>query len=251
MLAVLRSVSQRFIDLLGSLSAEQVRATSYADEWSNAQVASHLGSAAEIFGLLLAAGRTGDPPPAPEVWQQIWDRWNALGPEQQVAESAQALDAVVDAIASLDPGERERFRVEAFGQSLDLAGLITMRLSEQTVHGWDVAVSQDAAATLDPAGAEVMIDELGALAAWLPPVPGLAPVTVVTTDPGRRFRLGFEPTRTIEPAPDNDADRGEPPLVLPAEAFIRLIYGRLDPAHASGVPDDPRLPALRAAFTGF
>ncbi len=255
LLALLRAASQRFTDLTGSLSAEQLRAASYADEWSNAQVASHLGSAAEIFGLLLAAGRTGDPPPPPELWQQVWDRWNALGPEQQVAESVRAQADLIATVETLDPGERERFRVEAFGTTLDLAGLIGMRLSEQTIHGWDVAVSQDAGAILAPDGVAELIDGLGPLAAWLPPVPGLAPVTVVTTYPDRRFRLGFDPTRTIEPATDSEPDvtdgDAEPPLMMPAEAFIRLIYGRLDPAHAPGVPDDPRLPPLRAAFTGF
>jgi hypothetical protein len=51
--------------------------------------------------------------------------------------------------------------------------------------------------------------------------------------------------------PDDAADAGAEPLVLPAEAFIRLLYGRLDREHARDVTSDPRLDVLREAFPGF
>ncbi len=258
-LALLTAASDRFTALTSALSADQLRATSYDDEWSNAQVASHLGSGAEIFGLLLEAGRRGEPTPPNEEWQRIWARWNDLGPEDQIAQSARTRAAFVTAVEGLDPAERDRFAVEAFNRRLDLADLIGMRLTEQTVHAWDVAVGSDATATLAPDGVAELIDEVGALAAWLPPVPGLAPVEVITTDPDRRFRLTFEPTRRVETLDGAASDRsdasdrgdGDEPLVLPAEAFIRLLYGRLDADHASAVPADDRLAALRAAFPGF
>jgi hypothetical protein len=41
-----------------------------------------------------------------------------------------------------------------------------------------------------------------------------------------------------------------PDLVLPAEACIRLVYGRLDPDHAGGAPEGPVLDELRRAFPG-
>ena len=45
--------------------------------------------------------------------------------------------------------------------------------------------------------------------------------------------------------------RGTPDLVLPAEALVRLVYGRLDPAHTPGsITGSARLAALRAAFPG-
>ena len=42
-------------------------------------------------------------------------------------------------------------------------------------------------------------------------------------------------------------------LTLPAEAFLRLVYGRLDPAHtpSSVTGDTGRLADLRKAFPGF
>ncbi len=45
-------------------------------------------------------------------------------------------------------------------------------------------------------------------------------------------------------------DTATPDLVLPAEAFIRLVYGRLDAAHASAVDAPAVLDELRAAFPG-
>jgi hypothetical protein len=46
------------------------------------------------------------------------------------------------------------------------------------------------------------------------------------------------------------AGAGEPDLVLPAEAFIRLVYGRLDADHTPAVAGSADLDALRAAFPG-
>jgi hypothetical protein len=41
-------------------------------------------------------------------------------------------------------------------------------------------------------------------------------------------------------------------VLLPAEALIRLVYGRLDPEHAAGVVvTDIELAELSAAFPGF
>ena len=39
--------------------------------------------------------------------------------------------------------------------------------------------------------------------------------------------------------------------MLPAEALVRPVYGRLDPDHTPGGVDDPRLATLRRVFPGF
>ena len=41
-----------------------------------------------------------------------------------------------------------------------------------------------------------------------------------------------------------------PDLVLPAEAFVRLVYGRLDPDHTPHVSDEAVVARLRAVFPG-
>ena len=62
-LAALRRSHERMTAIVGGLTDEQTMLRSYADEWSLAQVASHLGSQAEIFELFLTAGLTGTDAP--------------------------------------------------------------------------------------------------------------------------------------------------------------------------------------------
>jgi hypothetical protein len=50
---------------------------------------------------------------------------------------------------------------------------------------------------------------------------------------------------------DTGAAQGETALHLPAEALIRLIYGRLDPEHTPPVDGETDLDALRRVFPGF
>ena len=60
------------------LGPAQLERRSYASERSIAQVLSHLGSQAEIFGLFLDAGLTGQDPPGREEFVPIWDSWNGV-----------------------------------------------------------------------------------------------------------------------------------------------------------------------------
>ena len=46
------------------------------------------------------------------------------------------------------------------------------------------------------------------------------------------------------------ASSGSPDLELPAEALIRLVYGRLDPDHTPAVADPALLDELRGVFPG-
>ena len=43
----------------------------------------------------------------------------------------------------------------------------------------------------------------------------------------------------------------DPELDLPSEAFIRLVYGRLDPEHTPGTVVGAALDTLRRTFPGF
>jgi hypothetical protein len=76
---------------------------------------------------------------------------------------------------------------------------------------------------------------------------------VTTTDPERQFTLETGDAVTLVPADDETVpELGVSELRLPAEAFIRLIYGRLDSGHT---PADEHagveLDELRAIFPGF
>ncbi len=247
-LPAIRRSHDRMAALVGGLSDEQLGQRSHADEWSLAEVASHLGSQAEIFDLLLTAGLTGGDAPGGDVLTPIWDRWNALPARRQVTDSVAANERLVARLEGLSAAEQESFALSMFGTDLDLAGLEALRLGEHALHTWDIAVALDPAATVPPDAVELLIDTLPDTAARAGrPVPGGGQVTVATTDPARAFTLVLGPKVTLTPGV-----AGEPQLRLPAEAFVRLVAGRMDPGHTpAGVEESDVLARLREAFPGF
>jgi uncharacterized protein (TIGR03083 family) len=130
----------------------------------------------------------------------------------------------------------------------DLAGVLGMRLSEHAVHTWDVAVALDPAAKVAQDAVDLLVDRLPTLTGFLGKQ-ATAPVTVAvtTTGPERAFTLD---TGGVTLAPAGPGDTPAASLALPAEALLRLVYGRLDAEpglQATGVT----LPELRSVFPGF
>jgi len=252
--AALRESQRRLSDLVARLSGEAVEAPSYDSEWSIAQVLSHLGSGAAIFALFVKAGTSGSPAPGMEAIQPIWDEWNAKAPADQAKDSLSADAEFLELLEELDDVARESWELEMFGGHQRIADVARLRLGEHSLHTWDVAVALDPAATLSPAGVDLLIDPLGQLAARA----GKAPdepldVSITTTDPGRSLRLTASADGVLLAAIGSDAATGsaEAGLELPAEALIRLVYGRLDPDHtpplkAEGIDLD----LLRRIFPG-
>jgi hypothetical protein len=139
--------------------------------------------------------------------------------------------------------------VVMFGaMTMDLAGLLGLRLSEHAIHTWDVAVAIDPDALVAQEAVDLMIDRLGMMVGFMgkkqePPVV----VAVTTTDPDRSLTLD---TGGVTIAPGDPGASAGASMVLSAEAFIRLVYGRLDDAAeltAAGVT----LPELQGIFPGF
>ena len=245
-IAATRSSHERFVALLSGLDDAGVTAQSYDTDWTIADVASHLGSGAEIFGLFLDTGFAGEPAPGGEVFGPIWDRWNALPPTEQVRASIDANAAFVARIETLSDADLAAFPLSMFGLSLELPDLLAMRLGEHAVHTWDIAVALDPSATVGSDAVELLVDTVPATGARTgKPIDGGDPVVIATTEPERQFAVTVSPEVAIEPA---DA---APDLTLPAEAFIRLIFGRLDPEHAPADVDEAQLTRLRQVFPGF
>ena len=73
-------------------------------------------------------------------------------------------------------------------------------------------------------------------------------VAVRTADPARDFAVRLS-ADSVELS--TGGGEREPDVVLPAEAFCRLVYGRLDPDHTQAVAgDESLLDTLRAVFPG-
>jgi uncharacterized protein (TIGR03083 family) len=236
------------------LDPGQLEQLSYASEWSIAQVLSHLGSQAEIFDLFLQAGLTGSEPPGQDAFVPIWDVWNAKTPQAQASDALDADQATLARFESMDADEQARFRLSMFGMQLDTAGIARMRVGEHAIHTWDVLVALDPKETLAPDAVALLIDTLDQLAARTAKPDGQQrKIRVTTTDPERQFTLETGDAVTLVPADDETVpELGVSELRLPAEAFIRLIYGRLDSGHT---PADEHagveLDELRAIFPGF
>ena len=79
-----------------------IRGPSHALGLSIAQVVSHLGSQAEIFGLLLDAGLTARTRPARTPFP-IWDAWNARSPTTRWRRASPQRDVRARRLEALDP----------------------------------------------------------------------------------------------------------------------------------------------------
>ena len=245
----LRASHDRLAGLVGGLDGDQLRAQSYDTEWSVADVLSHLGSGAEIFSLYIDAGVTGGDPPGFDDFKPVWDAWNARSPEEQATRSVAANEALVTRIESLTAEQRETFQVTMFGRMpVDLAGVLGLRLSEHAVHSWDVAVALDPSARVAPDAVELLIDRIALMIGFTSkPATAPAKVAVTTTAPERAFTLD---TGGVTLAPGGANDAATASLALPAEAFLRLVYGRIgdEPGvRASGVT----VTELKSVFPGF
>ncbi|WP_029135539.1 maleylpyruvate isomerase family mycothiol-dependent enzyme [Nakamurella lactea] len=248
-IAAIRESHQQLAAALTPLDGAQVETESYDDGWSIAQVASHLGSQAEIFDLALTAGLSGSAAPEMVQFREIWDRWDTTEPVEQVRRSLSVDDALVSRFEQLTTADQEKFRVQLFGSDLNLVDLLGMRLGEHVVHTWDIAVALDPSATLSVPAVELLIDTMPERVARLGKATETGDdIAIDTQAPDREYTLTTSPEVTLTAG---GARTGQP-LTLPAEALIRLFYGRLDAEHTpASVAGDERLGALRSAFPGI
>ena len=132
--------------------------------------------------------------------------------------------------------------------TLGFAQFVGMRLNEHAFHTWDIEVAADAAATIPVPVAALVVDNLELIARFTAkPTGDTATVSVATTDPVRGF--------TVDLAPDgvaltSGAAAASPDVELPAEAFARLVYGRLDAEHTPAVARGSAMDVLRRLFPG-
>jgi uncharacterized protein (TIGR03083 family) len=254
-IAALRNSHELLIGLLQKLTPEQVRGESYCSDWTIAQVLSHLGSGAQI-ALMMLPGALGEGELAtPDSFPPVWDVWNAKSPEQQAADAPVADERHLEALERLSDEQLSRISLPFFGMDLDAVGLIRLRLGEHALHTWDVAVTLDPAATVSAGAVDLLIDNVPQFLAPRLGKPQDDPfgVRILTTHPDRDYLLATADTVIMTEWPDGGTDVPVGEVTMPAEALLRLAYGRLDPEHTqAAVSGDPAdLSKLRAVFPGF
>jgi uncharacterized protein (TIGR03083 family) len=254
-----RATYDRIRAYLDQLPPDGLSAQSACADWKVYQVVSHLGSQPAIHQAVLEAGLRGAPPMTDEQRRAIWDHFDSLGPTEVLPEFRRTNDAYHTLVDSLSDQELGQAVPWIFGQT-PVAMVIASRLNEQVLHEWDIRWAQDRAATLDKDAVPALL-EVNVMPAR---VSGLAKpdragqlqgqtVRFRLTDRGDSYDLRLQPDAVAL----GPSDGGSPALTvdLPAEAFIRLIWGRcpLDQAISSGVVrlDRPELAgALNAALPG-
>ena len=254
-IAALRGSQQRLADLVGSLVPEQLHAPSYDAGWTIAQVLAHIGAQAEIAQQALAAALSGREPFGLDGFRSILAVWNARDPGQQAVECLVSDREHVRRLEQVTDEQLAGMRLRILGTQYDAAGLVWLRLGEHALHSWDIAVSLDPAAVIAPQSVTMLADRVPQVAACGAKPPG-APyrVAIQTTDPDREFLLSAAQTVSMSEVAAGAAGDGIPALRMPAEALLRLVYGRLDPGHTppvqalSGQVD---LDLLRRTFPGF
>jgi uncharacterized protein (TIGR03083 family) len=257
LLAVLWASHHRLDDATRPLTDDEIAGPSYCTDWSTAQVLSHVGSGAQIFGLLLDAGLAGAETPGREEFSRIWDVWNAMSPTEQARNSLIADSAFLQRVDAVPGAQLDSLQMTLFGSPADANRLLGMRISEHAIHTWDVIVIRDPSAEVAPDAVASMIDRLDQVAGRSgKPEHGPLELDITTTDPDRTFRLSVSDAVTLTPAGTASAAATGPAtakVLMPAAALVRLVYGRLDPEHTPAAieVDGVGLDTLRDVFPGF
>lgn len=247
-LQALEASVTRLKGLVEPLTDEDLARQSYDDEWSIADVLSHLGSGAVIMRRGIEDALVGDHAPD-DFNPSVWATWNAKSDRSKADDALVADRALIDRLGSLSDEERSAFRVTLGPFDLDLSGFVGLRLNEHALHTWDVEVTLDPAATVAADAVDLVVDNLEFVARFrAKPTGSTRTFVVATTDPARSFSFTLSPDAvSFEPAAAASAHD----TTMPAESFARLLYGRLDADHTPPI-DDPSgvVDELRRAFPG-
>ena len=247
-LGALRRSAGRLRELVQGLDDGQLELQSYASEWSIAQVLSHLGSGAVILRRRLEDIRAGHATPD-DFAPSVWDEWNAKSARAQADDALVADEAVLEALEGLSEAERAELVFSMGPLILGFNEFAGLRLNEHALHTWDIEVVFDGSARLPEDAAALVVDNLALITRFSGRPDGRQrTVAIRTSAPERDFALVLS-ADGVELAAG--ADGQQPELELPAEAFCRLVYGRLDPDHTPAFKGDAAvLDALRSVFPG-
>jgi uncharacterized protein (TIGR03083 family) len=249
-IAALRTEHDVLAALVRTLTDEQLAVASGADEWTVAQALSHLGSGAEI-GRAPIARAAGETVTAEEN-QTIWARWDGSPPRAQAEGFLDHNARWLELVEALTPEQHSALTVDLgfLPEPVPLVTALGMRLNEVANHSWDVRVAFDPQAGVHPDSAEVLVDLLAGpvgfmLGFFTKPAELAAPTSVAI--PGAA--LVIDDAVTV-------VDHLESPSATfngPAEAFVRLVSGRLKAPYDNGVTVEGAvtLDDLRRVFPGF
>lgn len=255
-IAALRSGHDDLSGYVAGLEKDALTGPSAASEWDVAHVLSHLGSGAEITLAALERALSGGGSPPDGFNQTVWDRWNAMSPLEHRDGFVEADRRLVERYEGLDGTARERLRIDLgfLPAPISVADAGRLRLMETTLHTWDIKVAARPGTTLAPEAVPLLLDGLAPLLGWIAKPEALAgrqaALAVDLTEPQRSYGLVVGEQVSLGERPE----RPDGVLQAPAEAWLRLMSGRLAPERTpAGVRTDGpvTLDDLRRLFPGY
>jgi uncharacterized protein (TIGR03083 family) len=256
-IAALRSGNDSLAGLVSGYTDEQLAGPTGADEWDVSQVLSHLGSGAEITQNGLQAALEGKPNPGLEFNKTVWARYDGASRRERLTWFLAANEATTRAYESLNEETRDSLKIDMgfLPAPVDVATAASFRLGEFALHSWDVRVGTDPAATVAPEATPHLLPRIELLAGFLGKPDALAGKTAViavtTTGPATELTLRLGEQVSVSAGAPEQSDGT---LTLPAEAWVRLVTGRLKPPYipagitTTGAAD---LDLLRLVFPKF
>jgi uncharacterized protein (TIGR03083 family) len=228
-LAALRLSSDRLRALVQQLDDRALAQPAFPEEWSIADVVSHIGSGAVIMGRRLEDSLLDRETPdtfAPSVWEQ----WNAKDDRAKATDGLAADRGYLERLEALTDDGRLSLVYVMGPLRLGFDDAVSLRLNEHALHTWDVEVALDPDAVIPVAIVSQVVDHLEMVAGFTArPTGETKNIVVATTEPERRFQIGLTPDAVSFGA---TSEGGGADATVPAEQWIRLVYGRLDPIDA-------------------
>jgi uncharacterized protein (TIGR03083 family) len=252
-IAALRANHDQLAELLQEISPEQLTGPSGAEEWTVADVLSHLGSGAELSRRTLEVG-IGDGPVPEADNQAVWDRWNALPPADQASGFLEQNNALVQRLEGLGAEQKEALRLDLgfLPEPVTLATYLGMRLNEAAAHSWDARVGLQPDAVIDDDSARLLLQHfsggLGFLLGFTGK-PGELTEPVTLAADGFGLALGEDVT-VLAGTPEDATATFNGAL----ESVLRLLSGRLKPKYTPegvDVTGNVTLDDLRQVFPGY
>jgi uncharacterized protein (TIGR03083 family) len=253
-ITALRANHDVLAGLVPGLTDDQLNGPSGASEWTIAQVLSHMGSGAEI-GLAGYTAALGGSPVPDDFNQGVWDRWNAMSPQEQAAGYLEHDARLLKTLEGLTADQRDSLEIDLgfLPAPVPVSTVTGMRLNESAQHSWDVRVALDPAATLAHDEAALLTEHfssgLGFLLGFIGKADQLGePATVDVVESGYQLVIA-DGVRIAVSAPGATAE-----LTGDLEVLVRLLGGRLGPAHTPAgvtVNGNVSLDDLRRVFPGY
>ena len=239
--SVLQAEMRRLEAFLGTLSPEDWQRSSRCDQWTVADVVAHLTAmdqyGADRIGRALH-GDTSPPPQAPPIAGQAAAdiAHHAITMRQRLGDDLlptciAAQRALQETLATIGPADWDKLCYHP-QESVSIGWLVDARISERTLHGWDIQSVFDPHTRLSPACLPIVVERNAQRRRWRKTPSDAAGAEQAFRD---RFEVTGVPSYRTDVVFTDGQQYMEAAANAPAdvmfrcdgETFVLLMYGRI------------------------